>query len=148
MGWSLLWAVQLITDDQLEDDTQVRTLEEVLRLNNNNNNNLWLFTTLLPPGLADKMGEQNNKSWTLTCHFAKLGGHKLLWIKIWELKTKLFLWSLLAFYVWGPVSDFTWGTLRVWTNRYKDKIEQKVSGPRIVFYSEVCFWRVSDINSL
>ena len=73
MGWSLLWAVQLITDDQLKAEAQVRKLEEVLRLKKN-----WLFTTLLSSGMAYEMGEQNNRSETLTCHFTKLGGRKLL----------------------------------------------------------------------
>lgn len=32
--------------------------------------------------LADKVGEQDNKLETLVCHFAKLGGYKVSWIKV------------------------------------------------------------------
>ena len=49
---------------------------------------MWLSTTLLASGLADKVGEHDNKLQTLVCHFAKLGGHKLWWIKVQALVTK------------------------------------------------------------
>ena len=38
--------------------------------------------TPLASGLADKVGEQDNKLDTLAYHFAKLGGYKLLQIKV------------------------------------------------------------------
>ena len=40
-------------------------------------------------GAGDKVGERDNKLENLVCHFTKLGGHKMLWFKIWELVTKL-----------------------------------------------------------
>lgn len=40
-----------------------------------------MSTTMPDFGLADNVGEQNNKFKTLTCYFAKLGGHKLAQIK-------------------------------------------------------------------
>ena len=42
---------------------------------------MWVSTTLLASELAGKVGEQD-KVQTLGCHFAKLGGHKLLQIKV------------------------------------------------------------------
>lgn len=39
-------------------------------------------TSLLASGLADKVGEQSKKLETLVCWFAKLGGHKMLRIKV------------------------------------------------------------------
>lgn len=84
MGLPLLWAVQLALDAQPEVETQVRKLEELLRLEKE----MWLFTTLLDSGLAHKVGEENTKLETLACNFAKQEGHKLLWIKILALVTK------------------------------------------------------------
>lgn len=63
---------------QLEAETQVRKLGEELKLEKD----MQLSTTLLPLGLTDKVGEQDNKLETLACHFAKLGGYKLLQIKV------------------------------------------------------------------
>lgn len=78
MGWPLLWAVWLGIDAQLKAEVQVRKLEGELRLKKN----IWFFTTLLPSGLADEMGEQE-ESETLACHLAKLEAYK-----VWELMTK------------------------------------------------------------
>lgn len=41
-----------------------------------------LPTTLLALGLADKVGEQDKELENLASCFAKLGGHKLLWIMV------------------------------------------------------------------
>ena len=47
------------------------------------------LSTILPASeLADKVREQDNKLETIACHFAKLGGHKLPWIKVQALVTK------------------------------------------------------------
>ena len=62
----------------------MRKLGEQLKLEKD----VQLSTTLLASGLTDKVGEQNNKLETLACHFAKLGGHKLSWIKVRVLVTK------------------------------------------------------------
>lgn len=59
-------------------------MEEELKLEKN----MQLSTTLLAPGLADKVQEQNNKLETFMCHLAKLGGHKLLQIKVQVLVRK------------------------------------------------------------
>lgn len=67
VGWPLLWAVWLDMDAQLKAEVQVRKLEEELRLKKS----IWLFTTLLPSGLTDEMGEQG-KLETSACHRAKL----------------------------------------------------------------------------
>ena len=42
----------------------------------------------LASGLADKVGEQDNKLETLACCFAKLGMHKPRQIKIWTFVTQ------------------------------------------------------------
>lgn len=68
VGWPLLWAVWLDMDAQLKAEVQVRKLEEELRLKKN----IWLFTTLLPSGLADEMGEQG-KLETSACHRTRPG---------------------------------------------------------------------------
>lgn len=78
VGWPLLWAVWLGIDAQLKAEVQVRKLEGELRLKKN----IWFFTTLLPSGLADEMGEQEELE-TLACHLAKLEAYK-----VWELMTK------------------------------------------------------------
>lgn len=83
MGCPLLWTVWLDTDAQLEAEPQIRKLEEQLRLERG----IWLFTTLLASGTADKMGKQDNKLESLASHFAKLGRAQLLWIKIQVLVT-------------------------------------------------------------
>ena len=44
--------------------------------------------TLLALELADKVGKQDNNLEILVCLFVKLGGHKILWIKIQVLVTK------------------------------------------------------------
>ena len=59
-------------------------MEEKLRLKKD----MQLSTTLLAVGSADKVGEQDDKLVTLACHFAKLGGHKLPWIKVRAFMTK------------------------------------------------------------
>lgn len=47
------------------------------------------LSTILPASeLADKVSEQDNKLETIACHFAKLGGRKLPWIKVQALVTK------------------------------------------------------------
>ena len=71
VGWSLLWAVGLDTDAQLEAEAQVRELEEELRLETD----MQLTTTLLTLGMAEKLEEQDYKLENLACHFAKPGGH-------------------------------------------------------------------------
>ena len=82
MGWPLLWAVWLAINAQLEAEARVRKLEE-LKLEKD----IQLSTILLFSGLTDKVEEQNNLE-TLACHFSKLGGHKLPWMKIQVLVTK------------------------------------------------------------
>lgn len=47
-----------------------------------------MSTTLEAPGLADKVGAQDDKLETLVCCFAKLGRHKLPPIKVQALVTK------------------------------------------------------------
>lgn len=59
----------------------IKKLEEELSLEED----MKLPITLLAPGLADKMGKQDNKLKTLSGHFAKIGGHKMQGIKIWAL---------------------------------------------------------------
>ena len=56
-GRPLLWAVRLASDTQPEAETQVIKSEEEQKLEKHR----WLFTTLLAPGLVDKVGEQNSK---------------------------------------------------------------------------------------
>ena len=50
-------------------------------------------------GLADKLTEQDNKLETLICHFAKLGGCKLPWIKVLVLVPKP-NWDTQRWYPW------------------------------------------------
>ena len=47
-----------------------------------------MSTALLALGLADRVGEQDSKLEYLECHFEKLGGSKLQWIKVQALVTK------------------------------------------------------------
>ena len=49
---------------------------------------MLLYSTLLALGLAEKMGEQNNKLEILDCCFAKQGGQKLPQIRVRVLMTK------------------------------------------------------------
>lgn len=44
--------------------------------------------TVLPSGLADKVGEEDNKLENLVCHFAKLEGHMISRVKIQTLVKK------------------------------------------------------------
>lgn len=81
----LQWTVQLDTDVQLEAKTQVRKLEEEFRLETD----MWLSSTLLDLGLADKVREQDNEWGTLVCHFSKFGVCKLPRTKVLVLVTKL-----------------------------------------------------------
>ena len=76
---------QLATDPQLEVEAWVRKLEEELRLEKK----VQRSTTLLASGLANKMGEQDNKLETSACRFAKLGEYKLTRIKVWTLLQSL-----------------------------------------------------------
>ena len=64
-------------DTQLEAETQLRKLEEEL----NFEKDMQLSTTLVHSGLADKVGEQDNKLETLLYHFAKLGEYQLLQLR-------------------------------------------------------------------
>ena len=73
VGWPLLWADCLDSDAELESKTQVRKLEEELRLEKD----VWLSAMLLASGQSRKVEEQDNKLETVVCHFAKLGRHKL-----------------------------------------------------------------------
>ena len=57
VGWSLLGAGQLATDAQLEAEAPVRKLEEELRLEKD----VWVSAALLDLGLADQVGELNDK---------------------------------------------------------------------------------------
>lgn len=69
MGWPLLWAVLLATDTHVEADAWVRKLKDELRLEKG----MWVSINQLASGLADKVGEQDNKLETLTFCFAKVG---------------------------------------------------------------------------
>lgn len=77
VGCPLAWVAWLATYGQVEAQTQTGNLEEEQRLES-----IWLSMTLLALGLADKVGEQDNKLETLVCHFANLGGYKMLHIKV------------------------------------------------------------------
>lgn len=83
-GWPLQWAVLRAIDVQLETETQVRKLEEELGFKKD----IQLSTILLVSRMANKLGVQHNKLEHLRCHFAKLGGHKLLRIKVKGLVAK------------------------------------------------------------
>lgn len=63
-----------------EAEGQPRELEEELRLENTQ-----VFTTLLASGLADTVGEWDDKLENLACQFVKRGGCKLPWIKVQRL---------------------------------------------------------------
>lgn len=84
VNWPLLWAVQLATNAQLEAEAQFRKLEDELKLREQH----AVFYYSTSSGLADKVEEQNNSLETLACHFAKLGEHMLLQIKVQVLVTK------------------------------------------------------------
>ena len=47
-----------------------------------------MSTTLPALGLAEKVGEEDNKLRNLVVNFAKLKGYKMPWVKIQELVTK------------------------------------------------------------
>lgn len=49
VGWPLLWAIQLATNAQLEAESQLRNLEDELKLEKD------LFTALLASRLANKV---------------------------------------------------------------------------------------------
>ena len=55
--WPLMCIVWLATNAHLEAETWVKELEEKWKIEKD----VWLFTTLLNLGLADKVEEQNNK---------------------------------------------------------------------------------------
>ena len=61
----------------------VRKFEEELRVGKN----VQVFTALLASGLADKVGEEDNKLETLNAILQSCGGSKLTWFKIWTLVT-------------------------------------------------------------
>lgn len=77
VGWPLLLAVFLVPDAQLEAEAQVKRLG-------------WMCgCPLLFQLHVNKKMREKNKLETLINHFAKLGGHKLPWIKVPALVTKL-----------------------------------------------------------
>lgn len=47
-----------------------------------------MSTTVLALGLAEKVGEGDNKLENLVVNFAKLRGYRMPWVKIQELVTK------------------------------------------------------------
>lgn len=61
---------------RLEAEAQVRKLEEGLRLDQD----VPLSTTLLDSRLVDEV-RSRDKLEASACHFTKLGGHRLPWIK-------------------------------------------------------------------
>lgn len=89
--WLLQWAgfydrqlVRLGTDVQLKAETQVRKLEEGLRLEKD----MQLFTTLLALGLVTRW--ESRISWRpYHCHFSKLGRCQMPWVKVQALVTNL-----------------------------------------------------------
>ena len=92
----LQWAVCCgqfgqITDVQLQVEAKSQKLEEELTLEKD----VQVSTTLLALWLTDKVEEQDNnknnkdnKLENFVCFFAKLGGHKMPWIKMPALMTK------------------------------------------------------------
>lgn len=76
--------VGILADAHLEAEAQGRKLEEDLR----SKKDMQVSTTMLASGVADKVGEQDNRLETLAGCFAKPVGFKLLWIKVQALVTK------------------------------------------------------------
>lgn len=82
-GLSLLWTVHLDTDVQVEADILIRILEKELRLEKD----MWPCTPLLPSGLADKVGEQDN-TWRFQHATSQARSAQTPTIKVLALETK------------------------------------------------------------
>ena len=75
VGWPSQQADQLATKVQTEAEAQIKKLEEELRVEKD----MRLSTPPLASGLADRMGEQEDKP---VCYCAKQGGCTLGQVKV------------------------------------------------------------------